>query len=119
MSASFEIKDNVILRRFSGAPTIKEMIGSWNELFYKYDNFAGFNGIITTFEGAPSDSDPASVKAMVKLMNEHKEKLSGLRIAIVLDHPIITKAVMVDHYVEHIQVRPFVSVEAAMRWISP
>jgi hypothetical protein len=119
MGASFEIKDHVIVRRFSGAPTLEVMIDSWNELLDKYDNFAEFNGIITTFEGPPSDSDPGSVKAMVKLMNEHKERLSGLRIAIVLDHPMVTNAVMVDHYVKHIQVKPFVSEEAAMRWISP
>lgn len=119
MKFSIEVKDKVIFRRLYGKITPDDMLESWNELFTKFEDLTEFKGIITTFEAVPADSDPGSVKAMVKLLNENKERLTGLRIAIVLDHPIISNAVMVDHFVKHVQVRPFVSEEAALRWVSP
>lgn len=119
MRSSIEVKDNVIYRRLYGKITPEDMLESWNELFNKFEELTEFKGIITTFEVVPADSDSGSVKAMVKLLNENKERLKGLRVAIVLDHPVISNAVMVDHFVKHVQVRPFVSEEAALRWVSP
>ncbi|MCK4746841.1 MAG: hypothetical protein KAT15_07400 [Bacteroidales bacterium] len=119
MKASFEVKKNVIIRRFKGTISHDDMLNSWKELFERYDNLSQYKGIITTFEGRLPADDPGAVKAMVQLLNENKEKLKGLRVAIVLDHPMITNAVMVDHYVKHVQIRPFVTETAAMRWVSP
>jgi hypothetical protein len=120
MKATFEEKDDVIIRRFSGEVTIEDMLDSWKELFKRYEDLSRYKGIITTFDDVMLKKEKGGgVKAMVNILNENKDKLKGVRVAIVLDHPAITNAVMVGHYVKDIKVQPFVTVEAAMSWISP
>jgi hypothetical protein len=122
MKPSIELKDQIIFRRFKGKVSEKDMLDSWLDLFDRFDDLSPYKGIITTFEDPPDSNDESNGGAVVQMSQmliKHKDKLGNLRVAIVLDHPIITKAVMVDHYVKHVQVRPFVTEEAALRWINP
>ena len=120
MKSSLEVSGNIIIRRFSGSVTAEDMVNSWKEIFSTYPDLSEYRGIITTFDGAVITGGPGEgVKEMVKVLNEHKEQLSGLRVAIVLDHPMVTNAVMVGHYIKNLNVQPFVTEEAAMRWVNP
>ncbi|MCK5137252.1 MAG: STAS/SEC14 domain-containing protein [Bacteroidales bacterium] len=119
MKASIEIKDKVIIRRFSGEVSLDDMINSWKEIFNKIEDLSGYKGVITLFENVVMPGDPGNVNEMSDFLNKYSDRLKNLKVAIVLDHPVISNAVMVDHMVKHLQVRPFVTEEAAFRWIAP
>lgn len=118
-SSSIEVKDNVIIRYFSGEVSLDDMIHSWKEIFQMIEDISGYKGVITLLDDAVMPGGPTIVKEMSNFLNENQDRLKGLKVAIVMDHPSISNAIMIDHMVKQLQVRPFVTEEAAFRWIAP
>ncbi len=119
MKSSIEVKDNIIIRRFSGKVSLDDMIHSWKEIFQMIEDISGYKGVITLLDDAVMPECPGVVKGMSKFLNENQDRLKGLKVAIVMDHPSISNAILMDHMVKQMQVRPFATEEAAFRWISP
>lgn len=119
MKASIEVRDNVIIRHFSGKVSLDDMIHSWKEIFQMIEDISGYKGVITLLDDAVMPGGPTIVKEMSNFLNENQDRLKGLKVAIVMDHPSISNAIMIDHMVKQLQVRPFVTEEAAFRWIAP
>jgi len=119
MKASIEVRDNVIIRHFSGEISLNDMIHSWKEIFLMIEEISGYKGVITLLDDAVMPEGPAVVKGMSNFLNENQDRLKGLKVAIIMDHPKISYAIMMDHMVQQLQVRPFATEEAAFRWIAP
>ncbi len=119
MKASIEVRDNVIIRHFSGKVSLDDMIHSWKEIFRMIEAVSGYKGVITLLDDADMPEGPVIMNGMSSFLNENQDWLKNLKVAIVMDNPMISSAIMMDHRVKQLQVRPFVTEEAAFRWIAP
>jgi len=119
MEIAIHEQDGVIICRFTGEVRFEDMMESWRQLFAKYPNLQDYKGILATLLDAQIMKHEAeNLNMMVDLLKEHLEELKDLRIAIVTDTPMVTNTIIVGRRVKSLQIRPFSTVDAAMRWIN-
>jgi len=54
---------------------------------------------------------------MVEFLKEHLDKLKDLRIAMVMDTPLVTNTIIMGERMKSLQIKPFSTEEAALQWI--
>jgi len=110
-------QDGVILRSFSGEVVLEDMIESWKKLFTAYPNLNEYKGILTTFLDAEIKHEDHNLNVLVEFLKDHLDLLKDLKIAIVMDTPMVTNTIIVGQRVKSLQIKPFSTVEAARQWI--
>jgi len=117
MEFTINEQDGVIIRRFSGEVCIEEMIDSWNKLLATYTNLKDYKGILTSFLDAEIKYEDQNLNVMVDLLKGYLDQLKDLKIAVVMDTPMVTNTIIMSQKVKSLQIRPFSTVDAAMKWI--
>ena len=117
MEISIDDQDGVIMRRFSGEVCFEDIIESWNKLFSSYTNLNDYKGILTNFLDAEVSHEDNNLNVLVEFLKGYLDQLKDLKIAIVMDTPMVTNTIIVGQRVKSLQIKPFSTVEAAMQWI--
>jgi len=110
-------QDGVILRRFSGEVEFEDIVESWKKLFTSYPNLNEYKGILTTFLDAEIKHEDHNLNVLVEFLKGYMDRLKDLKIAIVMDTPMVTNTIIVGQRVKSLQIKPFTTVEAARQWI--
>ena len=117
MEITIHEQDGVIIRRFTGEVVFEDMMESWNRLFDSYPNLKEYKGILTSFLDAEVKHEDNNLNVLVEFLKGHLDQLKDLKIAMVMDTPMVTNTIIVGQKVKSLQIKPFSTVEAAMDWI--
>lgn len=117
MEVTIHEQDGVIFRRFSGEVVFEDVLESWKKLVSTYPNLTGYRGIVTNFLDAEITHEDKNLNTLVEFLKAYIDKLRDLKIAIVMDTPMVTNTIIVGQKVKSLQIKPFSTVEAAMKWI--
>lgn len=117
METTVHEQEGVIIRRFSGEVRIEDMIGSWRRLFQDFPDLKKHKGILINYLEAELIQEDSNLNFLVEFLKDHLDQLRDLKIAIVLDTPMITNTIIVGQRMRSLQIKPFTTVDAAMRWI--
>ena len=117
MEVTIDDQDGVIMRRFSGEVCFEDMIESWNRLLTSYPNLKQYKGILTNFLEADIKHEDNNLNGIVEFLKGYLDQLKDLKIAIVMDTPMVTNTIIVGQRVKSLQIKPFSTVEAALKWI--
>ena len=118
MGITYEEQDGVIIRRFTGESNFEDIMESWNLLLTRYPNLQEFKGILTVFLDAELNHEDRNLNVLVEFLKNSLDQLKDLKIAIVMDTPMVTNTIIVGQQVKSLQIKPFSTVEAAMQWIN-
>jgi len=117
MEVTIHEQNGVIVRRFSGEVRFEDMMESWNKLLASYTNLRDYKGILTNFLDAEIIHEDNNMNVMVEFLKDYIDQLKNLKIAIVMNSPMVTNTIIVGQRVKSLQIKPFSTVEAAMQWI--
>ena len=118
MRIEFDEQDGVIIRRFTGEFEFEDILDSWNTLLTRYPRLEDYNGILSNFLEASIEHQDANLNVLVEFLKSKLEELKDLKIAIVMDTPLVPNTIIVGQRVKSLQIKPFSTVEAAMSWIN-
>jgi len=117
MNAIFHEQDGVLINRFAGEVYFSDMMESWEALIDSYQDLEKYKGILTSFLDANIKEEGTNLNIMVEFLKSHVDQLKDLRIAIVMNTPLVTNTIIISQKVKSLQIKPFSTVEAAMSWI--
>jgi len=118
MKVAIEVQHDVIFRRFHGEVSIDDMIQSWKEIFARYPDLTSFKGILTSFMDADIQSADDNLNIMVEFLKHHLDRISGMKVAFVMDTPKVTNTIIMNQKMKNMHIRPFATEEAALHWIN-
>ena len=117
MKLTFHEQDGVIVRHFSGEVCFADMMESWNKLLISYPDLKDYKGILTSFLDADIKPGDSNLNVMVEFLKAHLDQLKNLKIAMVMNTPMVTTTIILSQKVKSLQIKPFSTVEAALYWI--
>jgi chaperone required for assembly of F1-ATPase len=117
MEVTIHEQNGVIVRRFSGEVCIEDMMESWNKLLASYTNLKDYKGILTSFLDAEIIHEDQNLNVLIEFLKNHLDQLKDLKIAVVMNTPMVTNTIILGQRVKSLQIKPFSTIEAAMQWI--
>lgn len=117
MKSTIEVQDQVIFRRFSGEVCIDDMLQSWKEIFADYEDLGAYRGIVTSFLEADIKHDDNNFNVMVEFLKDYVDRITGMKVAIVMDTPMVTSTIIMNQKMKNMHIRPFTTMDAALEWI--
>ena len=117
MEVTIHEQNGVIVRRFTGEVRIEDMMESWNKLLASYTNLRDYKGILTNFLDAEIKHEDQNLNVLIEFLKNYLDQLKDLKIAVVMNTPMVTNTIIVSQRVKSLQIKPFSNVEAAMQWI--
>ncbi len=117
MKPSFEVSDNVIVRRFVGDISQDDIIESWKLLFKKYRDLGPYRGLVIDLLNARMLQDRNKFQKMVEFLKQQSGRIQEKKIAYLMDNPQVTQVILLDHQVDLLQIRPFATLKGALDWI--
>ena len=118
MKVSVEVVDNVILRCFTGDVGYQDILNSWNDILTKFEDLTAYNGFISDFLEADMHHEDNNLNELVDFLKNHLDKISGMKLAIVMDTPHVTRTIMMDQKMKSLHIRPFTTRQTAFDWIN-
>ena len=118
MKVSVEVVDNVVLRCFTGDVGYQDILNSWNDILTRFDDLTTYNGIISDFLAADMHHEDNNLNELVDFLKNHLDKISGMKLAIVMDTPHVTRTIMMDQKMKSLYIRPFTTRQTAFDWIN-
>ena len=117
MENSFHVQDSLIVHRFSGEVRLEDMIESWNRLFATYTNLKDYKGIVSIFLDAEVIHEDDNLNVLVEYLKGYLDLLRDLKIAIVMDTPMVTSTIIIGQRIKRLQIKPFATEKAALEWV--
>jgi hypothetical protein len=117
MKVSTEVLDSVIIRYYHGEVRLEGILESWNTLFRNYKNLQDYKGIVSVFLDANVLHEDENLNVLVEYLRAYLDLLKDLRIAIVMDTPMVTNTIIIGQKMKHLQIKPFSTEEAALKWV--
>ena len=90
---------------------------SWEILIASYNNLDQYKGILTSFLDADIKEEDSNLNVMVEFLKGNLDQLKDLKIAMVMNTPMVTNTIIVSQKVKSLQIKPFSTIEAALYWI--
>ena len=118
MKVSIEVVDNVILRCFKGDVGYQDILNSWDDILIKFEDLTAYNGLISDFLEADMHHEDKNLNELVDFLKNHLGRISGMKLAIVMDTPHVTRTIMMDQKMKSLHIRPFTTRKAALDWIN-
>ncbi len=118
MKTSFEVTDNVIVRRFAGDISQEDIMELWRELFNSFPDLHQYNGVIIDMLQARLLQDRKKFREMVGFVQSRLDQLHEKKIAFLMDTPQVTQIILMDHMIGPLQIRPFATMKGAIDWIN-
>lgn len=117
MSVTIDIQDQVIIRRFSGSVCYQDVIEAWQETFEKYTDLSDYDGVVSTYQEASLSIEDGNLNEVVEFLRSSLSQLSEMRIAFVMDTPLVTNTMIIDQENHRAEVKQFKSEKQAITWI--
>ena len=117
MEVTIHEQNGVIVRRFSGEVCVEDMMESWKKLLATYTNLKDYKWILTSFLDAEIKHDDQNLNVLVEFLKDYLDQLKYLKIAVVMNTPMVTNTIILGQRVKSLQIKPFSTIEAAMQWI--
>ena len=117
MKLTFHVEDDVIIRQFSGKVCFTDIVESWQQLLDTYPSLKGYKGILTSYLDADITQKDSNLNVLVEFLTNHLDQLRDLKIAMVMNTPMVTSTIILGQKVKALQIKPFATVEAALYWI--
>lgn len=117
MNVSVEVRDKIILCFFQGEVRLEDIIESWNKLFEENENLQNFKGVVYGFLEAEILHEDKNLNLLVEYLSKFLDQLKDLRIAVVMDTPMVTSTIIVGQRMKHLQIKPFATEQAALKWV--
>ena len=117
MENSFHEQNGVIVHRFSGEVRLEDMIESWNRLFANYTNLKDYKGVLFIFLDAEVKHEDENLNLLVEYLKGYLDYLRDLKIAIVMDTPMVTSTIIIGERIKRLQIKPFATEKAALEWV--
>ncbi len=118
MGVTIEDKDNIIIRRFSADVSLEDIIKSWDKLFARYDDLTIYKGIVSDLLDVNLQFGEEHHNSLVEYLIGYVDRIEDMKVAIVMDSPLITNPILMNHKMQKLQIRPFSTMNAAVKWIS-
>ncbi|GAG58255.1 unnamed protein product, partial [marine sediment metagenome] len=113
MKVSIKVVDNVILRSFKGDVSYQDILNSWDDILAKFEDLTAYNGLISDFLEADMHHEDKNLNELVDFLKNHLDKISGMKLAIVMDTPHVTRTIMMDQKMKSLHIRPFTTRQSA------
>ena len=117
MEVSIHELDGVIIRHFSGKVCFQDIVKDWEKLIITYNKLDNYKGILHNYLDAEFEDGEHNLNELVDFLKENLDKLKNLRIAVVMDTPLVTNTIIMGQKAKPLQIKPFSTVEAGMQWI--
>jgi hypothetical protein len=117
MTETIHEQDGVIMRNFSGEVCFVDMMESWQKLLDTYPNLEDYKGILNSFLDADIKQGDSNLNVMVEFLKNHLDQLKDLKIAMVMNTPMVTSTIILGQKVRSLQIKPFSTIGAALHWI--
>ena len=117
MKLIIEVQDSVIIRHLHGETRMGDIIESWNRLFKDYKNLQEYKGIVSVYLKADLIHEDGNMNILVEYLKGHLDRLKDLKIAVVMDTPMVTNTIIVGQKMKSLQIKPFSTQEAALKWV--
>jgi len=118
METSFEVTDNVLIRRLTGDVSQDDLTESWRLLFSRYEDLSIYKGMIIDLLNARMLQDRHKFNQMIKYVRGKLDRMGDMKVAVLMDTPQVTQFILMDHMIKQIQIRPFATIKGAMDWIN-
>lgn len=118
METSLEVQDKIIIGTFTGDVHLQDIIDSWGEIFSRYDDLREFKGILSDFLNANLHHEDDNLNVMTEFLKGYVDRMEGMKMAMVMDTPMVTYIIMLDRRLKKVQIRPFATRKGALDWIS-
>ena len=119
MNISIDVQNHVIFRRFHGEVCIDDMVQSWKEIFTSYEDLGSYKGIVTSFLDADIKHEDSNLNVIVEYLKGYLDRIKGMKVAIVMDTPLVTNTIIMNQKMKNMHIRPFSTEAAALEWIDP
>lgn len=117
MKVTIHEQDGIIIRRFFGEVCFEDMMESWKKLIGSYEDLRAYKGILTSFLEAEIKHEDHNLNELVEFLKDYLDQLKDLKIAVVMNTPMVTNTIIMSQRVKSLQIKPFSTVEAARQWI--
>jgi hypothetical protein len=117
MEISSHEQNGVIVYRISGEVRTEDIIESWNRLFSDYPNLKDYLGITTVFLDARLTEVDNNLNNLVEYFTGNLYRLRDLKIAVVMDTPMVTSTIILGQRLKQLQIKPFTTEKGALEWI--
>jgi len=117
MEISSHEQNGVILYRISGEVKTEDIIRFWNRLFSDYPILKDYMGIVTVFLDARLKQEDTNLNNLVEYFTGNLDRLRDLKIAVVMDTPMVTSTIILGQRLKQLQIKPFTTEKAALEWI--
>jgi len=117
MKVSIEVQDRVIVRYYQGEVRLENIIESWDKLFRDFNNLQDYKGIVGVFLNADMLQEDENLNVMVEYLSGYLDRLKDLRIAIVMDTPMVCNTIIIGQKMKSLQIKPFSTEKAAIEWV--
>jgi hypothetical protein len=117
MEISSHEQNGVIVHRYSGAVRLEDIIESWNGLFAGYPNLKDYKGVASVFLNARIKEEDNDLVHLAEYFKGYLDILKNLKIAIVMDTPMVTSIILIGQRLKQLQIKPFATEKAAFEWL--
>ena len=117
MEPSFEIQDDVIIRRFSGDVDVEMIIASWDYIFHNVGETDSYRGVITDLLDANLMMDIPHLEVLMEYMQNNLEIFRNIKLAVLIDNTKVILPILAGRRNHEYKIMPFVTEKAAMLWI--
>ncbi|MCK4879464.1 MAG: STAS/SEC14 domain-containing protein [Bacteroidales bacterium] len=117
MEYTIHEQNGVIVCRFSGEVRLEDMIESWNSVFATYTNLKDYKGIVNIYLDAEVKHEDNNLNVIVEYLKGYLDHLRDLKIAIVMDTPMVTSTIIIGQRMKRLQIKPFATEKAALEWV--
>lgn len=113
---TYEGKNQLLIRKFSGTLKISDSINSWIETIDEHILKKDIKGIVSDYSNTDIQINVTEIDPMGELFLDHINTLKYLKIAQVVDSPQIILPMVFKSKHNEFQIWPFTTLEAAIEW---
>ena len=117
MESSIEVKGQVITRQFKGETYLEDVMKSWEEIFEQFPDLHQYSGVIIDLLDAELMHEDRNMNPLAEYLMSHMERIRNLKIAVLMDSPMVTHTIILSQKVKQLQIKPFSHGDAAADWI--
>ena len=118
MDTPIEVKDEIIMRCYKGLVTLDDVIKSWDEVFSKFENLTIYKGFVSDMLDVDLRFKEKDLNRLADYLTGHIDRIKDMKLAVVMDTPLVIHPILMNHLLKKLQIRPFTTMDAAIKWIS-
>lgn len=106
------------MRCFKGLVTLEDIIISWDEVFLKFEDLTIYKGFVTDMLDVDLQLEEKDLNSLAEYLTGHINRIEDMKLAVIIDTPLVIHPILMNHRLRKLQIRPFSTMDAAIKWIS-